>query len=88
MGLKNRKLDNCIYNHFSDNGLHFGALTDNHITKVNMIRFSNLRAVKANQTQAHQFVGKDIQKKHKFSCKLKKIPRFCVTGKICKVTVC
>lgn len=50
VGLKNRKLDNFIYNHFSDNGLHFGALTDNHITKVNVIRFSNLRAVKANQT--------------------------------------
>lgn len=51
VGLKNGKLDNFIYNNFSDNnGLHFGAATDNHIAKVNMIRFSNLHAAKANQT--------------------------------------
>lgn len=50
VGLKNRKLDNFIYNNFSNNNrLHFGAPTDNRITKVNMIRFSNLHAVKANQ---------------------------------------
>lgn len=47
--LKNRKLDN--FNNFLDNnGLHFCAPTDNHITKVNMIRLSNLHGVKANQT--------------------------------------